>query len=350
MSDSAGVRIVHSIIGPDAATCGPLEELFRIGSVDADDGTALYDVRDVAFLGDGRVAVLNSGTSQVKLFSPTGDLLSEFGRGGRGPDEFKNLWSLGVRGGDTLVVPDYRPWRFSFFTPAGDMIRRVELRPAMIERPDFASALAAGSGFIVEEPNVPTPSEFSDIVVPLYRYDEGGAQTGVVADFWLYQRGYYSEELGYIGSARLRCTGDPGALARRPGAVCYRPARTDGGLGASMESSNRSSGGRGAPVRWGPRMRTCGDSSSSTGPRSGPPSHRRYGGCSMPSTGTHVPVEELYPGHRRVVVSDDGVRLGRRVSPTHGRGAGPMEGLPAERCVRMYGGAAGGVPPHGRRE
>ena len=34
------------------------------------------------------------------------------GRQGQGPEEFENLWSVHVRGADTLVVADYRPWRW----------------------------------------------------------------------------------------------------------------------------------------------------------------------------------------------------------------------------------------------
>ena len=200
VSDSAGVSIIFTRIAEDAQTCEVTGETLRIGAVDESRGTTLFSVNGAAFLGDGRIAVLNRGTSQVKVFSPTGDLVSEFGRQGQGPEEFKSLWSIHVRGADTLVVGDYRPWRFSFFTPEGELLRRVELKPAMISRPDFAFPLRGGAGFIMEEPSFQAQDEMVDRVVPLRVYGEDGENTGTVGDFWLDRYGYLSREIGYVGN------------------------------------------------------------------------------------------------------------------------------------------------------
>ena len=110
MSDSAGVSLATSIVS-DAAPTGDATGSLRVGSLDGESGIPLYGVNGASLLEDGRIAVLNRGTSEVLVISPTGDLLSRFGREGDGPSEFKNLWSVHVRPPDTLVVGDYRPRR-----------------------------------------------------------------------------------------------------------------------------------------------------------------------------------------------------------------------------------------------
>jgi hypothetical protein len=199
VTDSAGIPIAYTRIGQDAAVCRVSEEVFRIGSDDGSEG-ALFGVNGVISLGDGRVAVVNRGTSQIKLFSPQGGWLGAFGRQGGGPDEFKNLWSIHLRGQDTLVVADYRPWRFSFFMPAGQLVRRVELKPAVIERPDFAMPLAAGAGFMMEEPLFQVQDQMVDRVVPLYLYGEDGALADTLGEFWLDEFGTLVKEIRYVGN------------------------------------------------------------------------------------------------------------------------------------------------------
>lgn len=96
------------------------------------------------------------------------------------------------------MVGDYRPWRFSFFTPEGEWIRQVELNPPVIRSPDFAIPLAAGTGFVVEETSFQYPDEMADRVAPQLAYGEDGEHTGIVGHFWL-ERGFLSRETGYIG-------------------------------------------------------------------------------------------------------------------------------------------------------
>lgn len=200
VSDSAGVSIVVARIGEDASACEVTGEVLRIGAVDEQEGPALHLVERAVVLSDGRIAITNRGTSQVMVFSPAGDLVSQFGRRGDGPGEFRYLWSVYVRGEDTLVVGDYRPWRFSFFTPEGEWLRQVELKPPVIERPDFAIPLAAGTGFIMEEPSFQIQDEMVDRVAPLRVYGEDGENTGTVGQFWLERLGYLSREIGYVGN------------------------------------------------------------------------------------------------------------------------------------------------------
>lgn len=305
VTDSAGVQIVFTRIGPDAPTCSVSEETLRIGSVDEQEGTTLFGVNGVAVLGDGRIAVVNSGTSQVKVFSPTGLFLNEFGRQGEGPTEFENLWSVAVRGEDTLVVGDYRPWRFSFFTPQGEMVRRVQLEPAEIERPDFALPLGAGLGFIVEDPAFQVQDEWVDRVVPLWVYGENGMLADTVGHFWLDRYGYHSKEMGYVGNSIFGAHASFSHL--RDDLILYATGRHE-----QLEIWNVA-GERRRIVRWQSRDRVVGpnDADEWRRQRRAEIEARFQVTPALESviearTGEHLPVADLYPGHSQVVVSHEG--------------------------------------------
>lgn len=305
VTDSAGVSIVFARIVEDAQTCEVTGETLRIGAVDDTHGTALYLVNGAAFLGDGRIAVVNRGTSQVKVFSSAGNLLTEFGRQGPGPGEFKNLWSVHVRGADTLVVGDYRPWRFSFFTPEGEFLRQVVLQPPGFERPDFAIPLASGAGFVMEEPSFRTQDEWVDRVAPLRVYAEDGEVAGTVGDFWLERRGYQSKEMGYVGNPIFGARASFSHL--RDDLVLYATGRSE-----QLEIWNTAGELQGI-VRWTSREREVIPADTDV--------WRRQRRADMEArfeitpnmerliealTGEHLPVADLYPGHDQVVVSQDG--------------------------------------------
>ena len=305
VSDSAGVSIIFTRIAEDAQTWEVTGETLRIGAVDESRGTTLYGVNGAAFLGDGRIAVVNRGTSQVKVFSPTGDLVSEFGRQGQGPEEFKNLWSVHVRGADTLVVGDYRPWRFSFFTPEGELLRRVELKPAVIERPDFAFPLGGGAGFVMEEPSFQTQDEFVDRVVPLRVYGEDGENTGTVGDFWLDRFGYLSREIRYVGNPIFGAKASFAHL--RDDLILYGTGRYE-----QLEIWNIAGELQGI-VRWESRGREVAPTDADAWRRQRiedielrveitPDMERAI----EAQYGDHVPVADRYPGHGQVVVSQEG--------------------------------------------
>src|SRR5688500_18511880 len=59
----------------------------EIGTGEGED--ALYRVTSAARLRDGRIAVANAGTQQVKLFGADGRHLASLGRRGGGPGEFQ---------------------------------------------------------------------------------------------------------------------------------------------------------------------------------------------------------------------------------------------------------------------
>lgn len=77
-------------------------------------------------LADGRIAVANGASNEIRLFSRDGQFVQAFGRAGSGPGEFRRIIRL-LRRGDTLVGVDGDS-RAHDFEPAGRLAR--SLRPA----------------------------------------------------------------------------------------------------------------------------------------------------------------------------------------------------------------------------
>jgi hypothetical protein len=119
-SDSAGVTIAESLGFPELGAGGwaldPTPTL-TIGTLDGDSLYQLFRVTGSVELSDGRIAVTDNGTRQLRIFAPDGTFLASFGREGEGPGEFRNIQVMGTVGSDTLVVLDSRQRRTSRFHP-----------------------------------------------------------------------------------------------------------------------------------------------------------------------------------------------------------------------------------------
>jgi hypothetical protein len=67
-------------------------------------GHALFGVQGAARLSDGRIAIANGGSSEVRFFSQAGQLVATAGRQGRGPQEFQRIQAFARGAADSLVV------------------------------------------------------------------------------------------------------------------------------------------------------------------------------------------------------------------------------------------------------
>lgn len=154
--DSAGVEIVvnHAPQRPRGQfwTIDP-EPAFVLGETrlpgtgpqggdarDPNEG-AIWRVRGMARLADGRIAVLSAENRQLFLFEPSGKLSRTIGGHGRGPGEFvrpEHLWYLPP---DTLMVWDYFMGPVTRFDTAGRVLdrRHIDLGRALEQLPDQAS-------------------------------------------------------------------------------------------------------------------------------------------------------------------------------------------------------------------
>lgn len=86
-----------------------------------------FRVTGAVKLSDGRIAVSDNGTHQIRIFSPEGAFLRSFGREGEGPGEFRHIQVMGTIGSDTLVVLDGRGRRTSRFHPEAGFLGQTLL-------------------------------------------------------------------------------------------------------------------------------------------------------------------------------------------------------------------------------
>lgn len=149
--DSAGVQIVENAAGAwsDAETprlAG--EPALVIG--DASDGGAeqLYQVQAVHTLSDGRLAVANGGSAELRVYGADGALLHAAGGEGGGPGEFGRLAWLDVGAGDSLVAYDAGQRRFAVYDDTGAFVR-VFAPAAAGDRPLIPRPVALVGGGVV---------------------------------------------------------------------------------------------------------------------------------------------------------------------------------------------------------
>jgi hypothetical protein len=129
--DSAGIAIVEYPQLPTEGFGGwsvdPRPAL-SIGSMDGPEEEQLYRVRGGTRLPDGRIALGNRGSAEIRFYGPDGAYLTmEGGRGG-GPGEYEQLTLMGRIAGDTLVIDDFQNNRLSFVHPDDGFIRSIPAR------------------------------------------------------------------------------------------------------------------------------------------------------------------------------------------------------------------------------
>jgi hypothetical protein len=101
----------------------------------------LYDVRSAARFPDGRIAVANAGTKEIRVYDAAGRHLSTLGREGDGPGEFRGLAQVWITPGDSLVAYDPRRKQLTTFAPDG---RAAATRPLPVVAGRPGSTLLVG--------------------------------------------------------------------------------------------------------------------------------------------------------------------------------------------------------------
>jgi len=150
--DSSGVTIVET---PAAAlTEAPVRvvadsPLFQIGSVDGPAEQQFAGIEAVRRLPDGRLAVADRGSAEIRFFDDRGHYVASHGRLGEAPGEYRYLVGLGSGPGDSLWAYDFGLRRLTVLTAAGAAVRTVSVGPVL------AAPLAVGwlrSGdFVLQE-------------------------------------------------------------------------------------------------------------------------------------------------------------------------------------------------------
>ena len=156
VSDSAGVMNI---------SLGNVEELSAADlAVDLvfstkERGIELFYVGDAILLGDGGVALANTGASEVLIFSGDGSLSTRIGGQGEGPGEFSAITTL-IGTPEGFVAYDARLARLTEFSGSGEFLDSwplsaqsaiVDLRPLAIAADGSMLAILGEQRFFMPE-------------------------------------------------------------------------------------------------------------------------------------------------------------------------------------------------------
>ena len=243
VTDSAGIAISESTAPQwaegEAWSIAGTPHL-EIGATDA-PGHDLYEVSDVARLADGRVAVVNSGSNEVRVFSEDGDLLQSLGGGGEGPGEFRAPRRLFVLPGDSLLIVDASLDRLTVFSSDGSLVRTSQIEPPPTGSIPAPSTRLRDGTFVTFPPftfgsGSGTESRVIRDTLPLLRYDSDGRYVGELGRFPGSEQFVYMDGSSILGGPRiwgrsthLAATGD-GFLIGHADRFSYAIHDADGSL------------------------------------------------------------------------------------------------------------------------
>lgn len=126
VSDSSGIRIVESLDSRWASESAWRVSPTPILSIGAEQGPSEYlfsNIEGVALLSDGRVAVADRGSLEVRFYDPNGDFVRAVGGAGDGPGEFRYIRGMELCGADSLYVFEI-DYEISVLSPDGQLFRR----------------------------------------------------------------------------------------------------------------------------------------------------------------------------------------------------------------------------------
>lgn len=213
--DSAGIRIVENTPEASSDSCRISSEAsVEIGTRAGSSKYQLHRVLDATRLSGGRIAVVNQGSSQIRLYDPHGRYLHAFGRQGEGPGEFRTVFQIWSTEGDTLVVGDYRPWRFFRFTTDGTLLEEARPLPLYPDSPDVMGILDDGTFVLGRECCRTTEPGFHDMQLHLLRHRRSGELIDTIGVYPRGRLGVLSREAGLVGTplfeakTRIAAAGD----------------------------------------------------------------------------------------------------------------------------------------------
>ncbi len=129
--DSAGIRIVENVapVWREGDEWHLSEQPVRdIGGQEGDPDYELYRVSNAVRLTDGRIAVANSGTNEIRYYDASGAFLLDAGGEGEGPGEFSFVSWVSRYRGDSIAAYDMRLMRVSVFGSDGQFGRSFPVR------------------------------------------------------------------------------------------------------------------------------------------------------------------------------------------------------------------------------
>jgi hypothetical protein len=215
------------------------EPRVRIGVADGDAAYLLFGARQAQRLSDGRIVVMNSGTSEIRIFDSRGRHVRTVGRRGGGPGEFAGLQRIGLIRGDTIMAYDVNLGRISVFSPAGDLVRSHNVQP-------FANNVTPRAAGFTSNGHMLAHTDFGRVFIP-------GEHRDTLTFGLLGPTGVPGAMFGRFPGEEYFILAGGGAAVRRPvtfGRNTYASARGDHVvIGSSDDFTIRAFDGSGRPLR-----------------------------------------------------------------------------------------------------
>lgn len=169
---------LHVVNTPPASGVEPtwrIEEELRIGQVEAEGPATFGQVKGVAVLSDGRIAVLDAQAQELRLFDVNGAHLASYGGQGGGPGEMQDATGLMLGPGDSLWVPDVGNGRMSVYDATTGFARS--------SRMPFLSYRFVWSGIMTVHGHIWKPSiTLAEERRPILRVYGAGAEAGLARE------------------------------------------------------------------------------------------------------------------------------------------------------------------------
>jgi hypothetical protein len=154
--DSAGVVIVENDAPIwDHATQWRVstEPEVTIGVLDGEPEYQLFRASSASALSDGRIVVVNNGTSHLRYYSPTGRFLFATGGRGGGPGEFQSMEWGRPTSGDSMVVYE-RDGSLSMFDEQGRFVSTIRLEVNAKVSTTYVARLTNGNYLVLRDPEM----------------------------------------------------------------------------------------------------------------------------------------------------------------------------------------------------
>ncbi len=158
--DSAGVRITTINLSPSALdewTLAPTSDL-TLTSAETGDSSAFARIGSARWLSDGRIVVVDAEARRLLLFDAKGTLLKVMGRRGAGPGEFRNVASVTLLPGDSILTFDTSLRRLTVWHPDNGYVRSMPVGGTSLESWPADAWLWQGGRLVVLQLSI-TPQE-----------------------------------------------------------------------------------------------------------------------------------------------------------------------------------------------
>jgi len=225
--DSAGIRIIEnstSAWGGDGWRLSDTPSVI-IGQREGDERYLFGWIGGGVVLGDGRIAVLDRLAGLIRVYSPEGTHIGDWGRTGEGPGEFTAATGLFPYRGDSVLVSGSLARRFHVFDHAGRFGRRAAAQMRVSQWYDLRDIVERGSiqvAFSCCEFRTPLPAGAVLLSTPEMIPNTGsGMKRSTVLLALVPDTGGVADSVGVINGGRYLPGQGPGGL---PSGFHFQPS------------------------------------------------------------------------------------------------------------------------------